>query len=224
MASSFNFTFPRPERSLPEALAATPRAFREQAKKGFKVLAGISKQHYAEILRAVVMTLESRQTPFEDLEKHLSLSREDVGSLIAAAMITVPILGNGGSAEEFTSAAVKIDMLPVDLVPEIRPFIQIVVSDRSQIARAIRRAAMPRQVFPFLMNVEIVVDLRMAFDEQKVGEAVPVALIHIDTDGDGEEIWFQASKPQLERLKNDVDATIKRMELSEEWARREPLS
>lgn len=209
---------------MSEALAGAPRAFREQAKKGFKVLAGIGQQHYAEILRAVVLTLESRQPPFEDLAKRLSLSKDDISSLMAAAMITVPLLGNGGTAEEFTSAAIKVDMLSADLVSEIRPFIQVVVADRSQIGRAIRRAAMPSQVLPFLADVEIVVDLRMAFEDQKISEAVPVAIVHVDTDAEGEEIWFQVSRSQMERLRNDVDAAIKRMELAEAWTLREPAS
>jgi hypothetical protein len=143
---------------------------------------------------------------------------------MAAAMITVPLLGNGGTAEEFTAAAVKVEMLPAELVASIQPFIHVVVSDRSQIARAIRRAAMPSQVLPFLADIEIVVDLRMAFDEQKVAEAVPVAIIHVDTDAEAEEVWFQASKAQLERLRRDIDEAIRQMEASEVWTRREPSS
>jgi hypothetical protein len=163
MTPSFNFILPRPERSLSEALTAMPRAFREHARKGFAVLARLGRQHYAEILRAVVITLETRQPPLEDLEKRLSITKDELSALMAAAMITVPLLGNGASPEDFTSAAVKVDMLPQDLAAGVLPFMQIVVAERPQLGRAIRRTAMPSQVLPFLAGVDIVVDLRMAF-------------------------------------------------------------
>ena len=186
---------------MAEALARLPRAFKDQAQQGFLVLAKIGQQHYAEILKAVVTALESKEAPLEDLEKHLDLSKNNLGSLFAAAMLIVPMLGEGGNAEEFANAAVKVDLIPQALMPEIRPFIDTVVAERIQIGRAIRRAALPAQVLPFLASVEIAIDLRLAFEDQRVVEAVPVAVIHIDTDGDGEEIWFQASRRQLERLK-----------------------
>ena len=75
-----------------------------------------------------------------------------------------------------------------------------------------------------MSNVEIVIDLRMAFEQQAVFEAVPVAIVHIDTDADNEEMWFQASRAQLERLRIDIDEAIKRMEVAEAWGRREPTS
>jgi hypothetical protein len=48
MDTSFNLTIPRLESSLADALSEVPRAFRIQAQAGFKVLASVSKQHYAE--------------------------------------------------------------------------------------------------------------------------------------------------------------------------------
>jgi hypothetical protein len=56
---SYNFTIPRTERPV-DLLSRMPRAFKDQAEKGFVVLAEVSKQHYAELLRAVVVTLESK--------------------------------------------------------------------------------------------------------------------------------------------------------------------
>jgi hypothetical protein len=47
------------ERPISEALSGVPRAFKDQARKGFVVLAEVGPNHYAEVLRAVVTTLES---------------------------------------------------------------------------------------------------------------------------------------------------------------------
>lgn len=198
-----------------------PRAFKEQAEKGFAVLATISPQHYAEILKAVVVTVESKRAPLEGLEKTLGLSKNDLSALFAAAMLTVPILAQGGNAEEFVSSAVKAGLIADGLVPRIQPFIDTVIAERIGIGRAIKRAALPSLVLPFLSNVEVVVDLRIGFEQEVVAEAVPVAVIHIDTDAEGKEIWFQASKQQMEDLKTDVQEAIKRMETAESWGLRE---
>ncbi len=219
---SFNFTIPRFERPIQDILTRMPRAFKEQAEKGFTVLADVGQQHYAEILQAVLVGLESKKAPLEELEKSLKLSINDLSSLFAASMLTVPILGEGGSAEEFINSAVKVGVIPQSLVPKIQPFVDTVVAQRAQIGRAIRRAALPAQVLPYISNAEIVVDLRMAFEEQAVVEAVPVAIVHIDTDANGQEIWFQGSKQQMQQLKNDIEEAIKQMEAAAAWSRREP--
>lgn len=220
---SFNISLPRTERPLAESLTSVPRQFRELAKRGFRVLAAIGKQHYAEILRAVVITLESREPPFVELEKSLGISKDDLGALMAAAMIAVPLLGNNGTAEEFTAAATKVEILTTDLVAEVLPFFHVVIQERPLLSRAIRRSALPAQVLPSFSDFEIVIDVRIAFEEQAVYETVPVAIIHIDTDVDGREIWFQASKAQMERLKGSIDTAIKRMELAEAWAAKKEL-
>jgi hypothetical protein len=224
MDYSFNFSIPRLERPLEDALRGMPRAFVEQAQKGFAVLAEVGQQHYAEVLKAAMTALESKQAPLEDLEKHLALSKNDLGALFAASMLIVPILGESGTADEFAAAAVKVSLIPGTLLPKVRPFIDAVASNRSDISRAIRRAALPAQVLPYIANVEIVVDLRLAFEEGRVLDAVPVAVVHIDTDAQGGELWFQASRRQLERLKIDVDDALKQMDAAEAWSSGGPSS
>jgi hypothetical protein len=194
-----------------------PRAFRDEAEKGFVVLADLSKQYYAELLRAVVVTIESNQPPLEELEKNLKIPIKDLSSLFAAAMLTVPILGRGINAEEFITSAVKARMIPQDLVSKIQPFVDTVVAERRQIERILRRAALPVQVLPSMSGVEVVVDLRLAFEEGAVLEAVPVAIVHIDTDANGEEVWFQASLNQMRELKSNVEKAITQMEAAEAW-------
>jgi hypothetical protein len=214
---SYNFTIPRTERPV-DLLSRMPRAFKDQAEKGFVVLAEVSKQHYAELLRAVVVTLESKKPPLEDLEKILKLSPNELSALFAAAMLTVPLLGQGINSEEFFTSAVKAGIIQQNLISKIQPFVDTVIAESAQIGRVIRRAALPAQVLPYMSDVEVVVDLRLAFEAEAVLEAVPVAIVHIDTDANGEEIWFQASIQQMRQLKDDVEEAIKRMEAAEAWS------
>ena len=135
-------------------------------------------------------------------------------------MLTVPVLSQGINAEEFITSAVKAGIIPQNLVSKIQPFVDAVVAEKAQIGRVMRRAALPAQVLPYMSNFEVAVDIRLAFEEEAVLEAVSVAIVHIDTDANSEEIWFQASIQQMRKLKSDVELAIKRMEAAEEWSTR----
>jgi hypothetical protein len=219
--SSFTITVPRLERPISEILSRMPRSFREQAERGFAVLADVSSQHYAGILQAVLVGLETKQAPLEELQKTLKLPTNDLNALFSAAMLTVPMIGEGAEPAEFLSGAVKQGLVSQNIVVKIQPFIDAIVAQRAQIARSIRRTALPAQVLPYVSNVEIVIDLRMGFENVTVQEAVPVAVVHIDTDVDGQEVWFQASKQQMLQLKADIDEAIKRMDAADAWGQKE---
>lgn len=85
-----------------------------------------------------------------------------------------------------------------------------------------RRASLPAQVFPYFSDIDIVVDLRIGFEADIIIDTVPVALITVDTDAEGEKIWFQASKQQMRQLQEEIEKALKRMEAVEAWAEREP--
>jgi hypothetical protein len=134
-------------------------------------------------------------------------------------MLVVSLLAEGGTADEFLAASVQTELMRPEMQPKIRPFLDNIVADRAVVKKALRRASMSSQVLPFLSDFEVVVDLRMAYEDSAVLDAVPVAVFHIDTDANGQEIWFQASKGQLERLKIDIDGTLKKMEAAENWGK-----
>lgn len=95
---SDSFTIPR-ARLMPDVLKTLPKAFRDQAEKGFVVLAGVPAGHYAEILQAVFNTLDTNKPPLEDLEKELRLPMSSIRTLFAASMLSVTTLGDRGSAQ-----------------------------------------------------------------------------------------------------------------------------
>jgi hypothetical protein len=219
-SQSFNVTLGRRNMPLSEALARAPRAFREQAQKGFRILSGLGKEQYGLVVDVVIGTLERGQPSLVELGKRLSMTEDETTSLFAAAMIVVPLLINQKTPEEFRTEATKAGFLPPEVADASVPFAKSVYEKREALGRVMRRSALPSQVLPTLTNVEIVVDIRMDFEDQEVYEAVPVAMFHIDTDVSNTELWFQASKSQLEHFRDDLSETIKRMEIAETWARK----
>jgi hypothetical protein len=56
---SHSFTIPR-ARLMPDVLKGIPKSFRDQAEKGFVVLAEVGPQVYSEIVQAVFKTLDTK--------------------------------------------------------------------------------------------------------------------------------------------------------------------
>jgi hypothetical protein len=137
-------------------------------------------------------------------------------------MLSITTLGDRGTVEEFVDAAVNVGLIRKELAPKINPFLETIVAERPQIRRSMRRASLPAQVFPYFSDIDIVVDLRLAFEADTILDSVPVALVAIDTDTDGERIWFQASKQQMRELQEEIDKALKQMDAVEAWAEREP--
>jgi hypothetical protein len=62
------------------------------------------------------------------------------------------------------------------------------------------------------------VDIRIGFDNDEIALAVPVVLVHIDTDSKDQEIWFQMSKGQLKTAIEDLTKILLRVEAAEKWS------
>ena len=57
---------------------------------------------------------------------------------------------------------------------------------------------------PSLYSFDVAVDLRVRIEDGKVRTTIPVAIVHLDTDSENQEIWVQLST-------SDIDFIIKRL-------------
>jgi hypothetical protein len=90
--------------------------------------------------------------------------------------------------------------------------------DRSSVSSALRRASLATRLLPSLTDLSCVVDIRIGFDNDEIALAVPVVLMHIDTDSNNQEIWFQMSKGQLKTAIEDLTKILLRVEAAEKWS------
>ena len=219
---AIRFNVPRSDRPPGEMLARLPRAFRDDAEKGFTVLAGIPSDRYEDIVQRAIVMVESRRPPVDGLEKLLGLTSSDVGNVFAAAMLMVPFVGEGTTPDEFIDAAVKTKLIDHQIVSRLKPFFDVVVAHAKPITEAIKRSAITDQVLPAFYDINIAVDLRIGFLGDRVDIAVPVAVIHIDTDVEDRQLWFQASKRKLLVIRDEIDEALQKMDAAEAWGEREP--
>jgi hypothetical protein len=203
-------------------LARLPRAFRDDAEKGFRVLSRIPSEKFEEIIQRAIVMVESRRPPIDGLRASLGLSASDISSVFAAAMLMIPFVGEGVTTAEFSDAATTAKLIDSEFVAKLKTFFDAFVAQAKPVAEAIKRSSVSDQVLPSFYEMDIAVDMRLAFSGDKVDIAVPVAVLHVDTDAEDRQIWFQCSKQQLAFIRDDIDDALKKMELAESWARREP--
>lgn len=92
-----------------------------------------------------------------------------------------------------------------------------------EIQDTFRRAAMSGELLPALAEFETVVDVRLSFKEGDAVElAVPVLLVHIDTDASNRELWFQMSKKQVQKAIDDLTKALSQIQAAESWAAKRP--
>jgi hypothetical protein len=214
------FNVPNSGRPIGEAIAKLPRAFRDNAEKGFVVLASVPEKNYDHIVETAIVMMESQRPPIEELQKVLNLNQSDAGRVFSAAMVVVPLFDKTTTVDEFFDAAIKAKLIDASIYPKLKPFVERVASRGPEIATAIRKATLTDQCLPSFFDMDVIVDLRIGFEEGRVDVAVPVALIHIDTDAEQEELWFQCSKQQLILIKDDIEAALKKMDAAEAWGSR----
>jgi hypothetical protein len=180
-------------------------------------LASVPEQHYDEIVQSTIVMMESGRPPVDELKTTLGISKNDAGSVFSAAMVVVPLFDQPTTVDDFLEAATKTRLIDPSLAAKLRPFVNRVASHQQQIATAIKKATLTDQVLPSFMDMDVAVDMRIGFLDGRVDVAVPIALIHIDTDANDQELWFQCSKQQMLLIKDDIEAALKKMDAAEAW-------
>jgi hypothetical protein len=102
------------------------------------------------------------------------------------------------------------------------PFCELVVSQRAGVRQLLTRSQLSAVVLPVLTSFDITVDIRLGFEEGQVATALPVAVVHMDTDSAGQEVWFQINQRQLERTIKDLNNALKEIQEAERWIESKP--
>jgi hypothetical protein len=84
---------------------------------------------------------------------------------------------------------------------------------------SLKEAKLATATLPSLINVGAEVDLRFGFEgDGTLSGIVPLAIFHFDTDGDGQEIWFQASLSEVRNLITGLEKIANHMEIAARMA------
>lgn len=207
---------------LEDVFDELPSGVRRYLKSGFGVLASLAPNSSQRILSAVLHAFDSdysMETP--ELAKALEIDEDDAKPLLFAVSILVTSMSSRNeSPEKFVEIAEKAEVLDDHSREAVLSLARAVKKQAASVRNTLERARLGAHVLPSLETFDVAVELRLSFDQEQVERAVPIAVVHIDTDALDQIVWLQLTKRQVEHLIDKLRNVHKQMELAEQFASR----
>jgi hypothetical protein len=196
-----------------------PEQARSFLRRGFSVLSHVFPRYSEAVLSIPAETLMSRtqQEPGEIANK-LAITNSEATNLLGALSFLALV---STSADEPIGAIVAALLETEFIGAPARQAVESVLThyqrERAEVTGAFRKAAVSSRVLPSLVDFELSIDVRLDFEKEQISLAVPLIVAHLDTDAVHEELWFQMTKAQAERLSDDLKKVLARIEQAEKW-------
>jgi hypothetical protein len=202
-----------------ETVSGIPSEVKTYLGKGFAVLARLPEDKLAPLMDAAKEHLGAPVAASRDeVASTLGVEPEDATALMTAvSFATFSLTSRGDKAEDFVKALTTAKIVTETQQPQALRVAQAIVNNRLALKEALQRSRVAAAVLPSLIQFETTIDLRLGFEKNQVGFAVPVVVMHVDTDAQGEELWLQVNKKQLENLIRDLEEARRRLDQAEKW-------
>jgi hypothetical protein len=216
---TFSLTVSESSGPISDEFAAIPDNLKDRMRKGFSNLPKLSPENSQALVELVLKTLPNRKFQADDdLLSKLGLDPDATASLFTAVAMASLILSNRKEdSEQFTNAAIQARVMNEPDKEHAKAFLEAVIKNRPAFKLALDREQVGQQVLPSISNFETSVEVRLRFNEDQIALAVPVVVIHIDTDSEGQRVWFQLTKSELKQVIEQLQKALRRIEHAERW-------
>jgi len=185
----------------------------------FDVFKRISPDRQAALLPQMVPYLEQVSLFTTERAKNFPEDRDDLIDFIAATKTLLSFLRGDEKTEDIISAiSASLSIGPASL-DSLQGFLHLLESQRTILDSSKEREDLARTTLPSLSRTIFSVDLRVKVVDGAVKLHVPIVVAYFDTDIENEQIWFQMTREQLEKLQTDVARAAKKLTVLEEWAK-----
>src|SRR5437879_708719 len=192
-----------------------PPNIRRYIVEGFKTMARLDTSAMDDLVSFALSTLSDIPTDreLEDLAKKLGITSKDAPSVLSAVSFVINAISERSeSGDEFVSEACKAGVLESADTKNVKRVTELALANREAIKNQIAQEQLASDVLPSLAYFESAIDLRMSFEDRShIAQVTPVAVVHIDTDAVDQEIWFQMSLTQAERMVKELEVTCDRL-------------
>jgi hypothetical protein len=198
-----------------------PQEVKTYLGKGFAVIARLSEDKLAAMVEVAkdYMAFPSSARRSE-VASRFGITREDAMAMTTAiSFMTFFLTSRAGTAEDFMRGLMATNVVDKAQQPSVLRVAQAIDNSRAALREISERYRIANALLPSLTRFESTIDLRLGFEKSELGFAVPVALMHVDTDAEGEELWFQVTQRQLEALIKDLEEARRRMDQAEKWSK-----
>jgi hypothetical protein len=210
-------------RPLADGMRELSARFKADLRVGFAALSTLPNVQYHQLLSMVTDSIGGVAGIKPEEAKALGTTPDEAAALFSAATyMTVTLTWRDVTAAEFVKTGVSAALIRETDADGLIAFAELVVVQRVGLREILTRARLSSVVLPVLTNFDVTVDVRLGFEDGRVAAALPVVLVHLDSDAEGQEIWFQVNRRQLERLVGDLTTALKEVEIAERWIDSKP--
>jgi hypothetical protein len=204
--------------SLSDAVKGLRPPTLSHIRKGVTELGNLDEAILPTVIALARDALKSQINPDEDqVSKDLNLPPEKAIGIISAASFLSFILSSGRyDLQSFVREGLEVKLLNEELASKLQPFITAVLKDQPNVKDELEEFSLASEVLPALTTFDLTVDLRLKFKSNKVVQAVPIAIAHLDTDAEGQIVWFQMTSLQVEKLILDLQRVQEKLKAASE--------
>lgn len=193
---------------LVDFLKALPNRGASSIREGFTQLAKHGEQTFSKFVDIGEQALSGLNAPVGDIAMELGVPEAIADLMLSASSMTMYACGRYGgelTPRELSDVLLEAELLSsAGLGSQLEPFFKLVLAKHAQLRVDIERQDDVRSVLPNLMRFDLNVDVRVKFQKNAVKSFLPVVIGHIDTDAEGQLIWFQMTKEQLLQMQEDI--------------------
>ncbi len=219
MRASSALPFPPFGEQLTQAFESMPPPVRKGIQSGFEVVGQIDPGQVGDLATPALESLRGHSTDarLAKLSEKLGLSLDELRWAIAGAtMLALALTTSGEDPASVINSLSKSGMVSSAAKPGVERL--SVALSQAPVAEALEHRRIASEVLPSLTFFEATVDARIGFKEEAIKSIIPIALFHINTDADGQQVWLQATKSQVAEIADDLQRILKKMDAVEEWA------
>jgi hypothetical protein len=206
--------------TIDDAVRQVPARAKDFLKESFGVLMSLDSQKWPTVISTAAESFDSSYAGDEpEAATVLGVPSSEAKHLLNAASFVAAMLASHPecNAQEFVDVLVKHEMLDSDKRDHAVGFAELVAGRREGLTEELERSALKNEVLPSLQRLETTVDVRLAISDSGIVRAVPVVLMMIDTDAEGQIAWYQVSKQELKSMIGQLEKTLERVEIAEKW-------
>jgi hypothetical protein len=209
--------------TIADAIRDIPGRSKDFLRSSLSMLAALDRNKWPTVISLAVDAFESSYAIDEvELAKVIDVSVDDAKYIINAASFIAAMLSAHPEAtpQTFVDSLIAVSLLDADRKATnegVLDFALVVSEKREALTEEFERSTLRNEVLPSLHRFETTIDIRFSVSESGAIRAVPVVLMMIDTDAEGQVIWYQVSKHQLKNMISQLERTLERVGKAEVW-------
>lgn len=196
-----------------------PEDARNSFREGLGFISGLEEEAHRSLLKwARVPRPGGGFGDRTSLHLETGILPEQAGPIwLAVTMMVSSLRESSVTGEKFIRAGFELGELTEEMIPGLTRFANLIVSHRSELKEASDSAQLQNIVVPTLTHFELALDARVEISGESVTRGVPVALAYIDTDSEGQVVWFQMDEARVVELRDKLSRTLDEIKILKQW-------